>query len=327
MTRNVDPWSTTGVVVGLLSAAAAGAAALLLAVLGQGLGALAGGCAWIGISTPLNHPVWALVNEPTMDFATLPSAFGYWWGSLLLPLLLAGLTVPLVPRPRTVAAELAAVQLAWMANVIGVAWLPLLDPRDGHLARWLDLAKLPSGALWLAPAAAALLTVPLVLRLLALARAARSDLGRMRRFVLVVVQMMLPALAWVVVAAPLAGRFPIEAVAGVALSVAVALVVAWSGYPAAFAFRLEELSAGSVLRLLVAAMAAWALVLACGRPLRDGNVAGVLWGAPGALNNVRPWISPTELAGRGNNARARGNIEAIAVRGTTTRGPGKGPEA
>ena len=52
------------------------------------LGALLGGCGWIGISTPLHRQVWALVNQPALNFASLPRGLGYWLGSLALPLLI-----------------------------------------------------------------------------------------------------------------------------------------------------------------------------------------------------------------------------------------------
>ncbi len=327
MYRDADPWSPQGVVVGLLTAVAAAAFTLLLAVLGQALGALAGGCTWIGISTSPYRQVWALVNEPTLNFASLPRAFGYWWGSLLLPLAVAGFTVPLVPRRRTVAAELAAVHVAWMATVVGVAWLPLLDPREGHLARWLELVGRPADLLWLAPATAALLAVPVTLRLLALARAARRDLPRLSRVGLVLAHLVVPAVGWCMLVVPLRGTPPVTALAGLAMPVAVALVVAWTGYPTAYAFRLDELSGGTVVRALVAALVGWALVLGCGRPLSDGSTAGVLWAAPSARNNVRPWISPTHLYTQPEPVKPAGYTGAIAERGARTHGPRKGPSA
>ena len=54
-----------GLLYGLLAAVAAFPGALLVAVAGQGIGALLGGCGWIGVSTPVDRQVWALVNQPT----------------------------------------------------------------------------------------------------------------------------------------------------------------------------------------------------------------------------------------------------------------------
>jgi len=66
MRREIDVMDAKGLLYGLLAAVAAFPGALLVAVAGQGIGALLGGCGWIGVSTPLDRQVWALVNQPTL---------------------------------------------------------------------------------------------------------------------------------------------------------------------------------------------------------------------------------------------------------------------
>ncbi|MBD3872686.1 MAG: hypothetical protein IFK91_07200, partial [Acidobacteria bacterium] len=174
------------VAISWTAAIAAFPLALVLAVLGQGLGALVGGCQWIGASLPLDRQVWALVNQPVLNFASLPSAGGYWLGSLMVPLIVAALVIPLFLRSNSMIVEVSVIQLAWGAAVVAVAWLPLLDQGDGHLARWLDLHDLPPTLVWLAPALAAGAGLLPTLRLLELARRRQKDTGRAYRVVLVV---------------------------------------------------------------------------------------------------------------------------------------------
>ena len=81
MVREHDVMAPKIVLFSLVAAAGALAGALLVAILGQGLGGLIGGCGWIGISSPLDRQVWALMNQPTLNFSTLLRSLGYWAGS------------------------------------------------------------------------------------------------------------------------------------------------------------------------------------------------------------------------------------------------------
>ena len=59
-----------------------------------------------------------------------------------------------------------------------MAWLPLLDRSDGHLARWLELWHLPGALAYVVPVLALPAAVFPVLRLLSLLRMVRQDIGR-----------------------------------------------------------------------------------------------------------------------------------------------------
>ena len=279
-----------------LAAAAALPLALIMAMVGQGLGALVGGCGWIGLSLPIDRQVWALVNQPVLNFASEPVAAGYWLGSLVLPLAIAATLVPLLPRARSLTAELAVVQMAWGAAVVAVAWLPLLDADDGHLVRWLALHGMPVRVTWLVPllgAGAALLPT---LRLLALARRQRQHTGRGFRLLVVAAHLGLPLAIWVGMASAIRGSLPSAAAIAVAIALSASLMLAWFRYPAPFVHPLREPSAGGVLGLALAVIVMAASLWVGGRRLPDEKSAGVLWGQPQAFNNIRQWIEPIPVA-------------------------------
>ena len=278
-----------------IAAIAAFPLALVVAVLGQGLGALVGGCQWIGASLPLDRPVWALVNQPTLNFASLPTAGGYWLGSLLVPLIVAALVIPFLLRTRSLIVEVSVIQLAWGAAVVAVAWLPLLDQGDGHLARWLDLHDLPPTLVWLAPALAAGAGLLPTLRLLELARRRRKDTGRAYRVLLVVIHLVAPVVVWVGLGSLVRSSVPLEATLAIAVPACAAIVLAWLRYPAPYVRPIERPAVSSVAALVICAAAAVALVWNTGRPLPDDASAGVLWSQPQAYNNIRPWIEPFSI--------------------------------
>jgi hypothetical protein len=296
MRREVDVMGAKGLLFGLLAALAAFPGALLLAVAGQGIGALAGGCGWIGISTSVDRQIWALVNQPALDFATQLRSLGYWSGSTVLPLLVALAAIPLLPRARSLAAELIVLHAAWAAAVVGLAWLPLLDPQDGHLVRWLELWGLPAPLVFLAPALAIPAVLPPTMRLLALLRIGRPNTGRALRLAAVTLHLVVPAAAWVAAVTFLLGAPPVPPALAAGAAVMVALSTAWFGYPPAFVHRLRGLTLGSWLRMAAVVATVVTIVWFAGRPLPDARRAGLLWARPAASNNIRPWIDAVPLA-------------------------------
>lgn len=280
------------VAISWTAAIAAFPLALVLAVLGQGLGAMVGGCQWIGASLPLDRQVWALVNQPVLNFASLPTAGGYWLGSLMVPLIVAALVIPLFLRSNSLIVEVSVIQLAWGAAVVAVAWLPLLDQGDGHLARWLDLHDLPPTLLWLAPVLAAGAGLLPTLRLLELARRRQKDTGRAFRVILVGFHLVVPAVVWVGLGSLVRSSVPLEATLAIAAPVCAAIVLAWLRYPAPYVRPLERPTVSGVVALVICAAVAIILVWITGRPLPDDASAGVLWGQPQAYNNIRGWIDP-----------------------------------
>jgi hypothetical protein len=295
MRREIDVMDAKGLLYGLLAAVAAFPGALLVAVAGQGIGALLGGCGWIGVSTPLDRQVWALVNQPTLAFAAESRSLGYWSGSLVLPLLIAVAAIALLPRPRSLAAELVLLHCAWACAVIGLAWLPLLDPQDGHLSRWLELWRLPAPLIWLAPALTIPSVLPPTLRLLALLRIGRPNTGRALRLAAVAVHLGLPTAAFAAVATLVSGAPPTPSTLVMGAAVVVALSTAWFGYPPPFVHRLRGLTLGSWVRLAAVAAATIVIVWLAGRPLAADNRAGLLWARPAVSNNIRPWIDAAPL--------------------------------
>jgi hypothetical protein len=284
-------------IIGLSWLAAAGAypGALLAAAVGQAVGALAGGCQWIGISLPLDRPVWALVNQPVINFSSLPSSAGYWLGSLALPVVLAVATIPLLPRGTSLLIEIVCVQWAWCAAVVAVAWLPLLEPRDGHLGRWLALRDLSPDLLWAAPGAAAAISLLPTLRLLELTRRRRSEPARTYRLAVAAVHLGGPAVIFGGLASWIHGRLPMAAAVALLLPVVTAFALAWFRFPEADIRRLALPGWGAATGLAAMSLIAASLVWFSGRPVGERQRSGILWAEPNALNNIRPWIEPLPL--------------------------------
>jgi hypothetical protein len=262
---------------------------------GQGIGAWLGGCSWIGITLPLGRPVWALVNEPSIHFASLGAADGYWLGSLVLPLLLALLAPTLIPRARTAGAELLMVQLGWGLAVIGLAWMPFLDPSDGHLVHWLDFRRLAAFWIWAAPAAAALAAFIAVRRLLKLLDTALPHAGLAARLATVALHFWLPTAGWILLTGILAGPVFPRVLAAVAIPCGAAAAAAFFGDAAPHFHGLGPVGARTWVYGIAATLVAGALVWGSGRPLADQRAAGVLWGRPLATNNIRAWVAPRKL--------------------------------
>jgi hypothetical protein len=284
------------IAVSWLAASAAFPIALLSAAFGQGLGAVVGGCHWFGICVPVDRQPWALVNQPAINFASLPIAGGYWLGSMLIPLLVAITIVPLVPRASSLIAELTVVQTAWAAATVAVAWLPLIDPDDGHLVRFLVLHDLPRISVWIAPAVASAIALLPTLRLLELARRRRRDVGRWYRTLLVAIHLGVPVACWFGVASYIRGAVPVAATIAIATPVVAALSLAWLRFPHPYVRPLSGLTCVGVASLAALSVVSAGVVWTAGHPTADGKRVGVLWGQAFSLNNLRPWIDPVMLS-------------------------------
>jgi hypothetical protein len=295
MHRDRDVMAPKGLLFGLLAAIVALPAALLAAVSGQAIASLLGGCGWIGISTPVDRQVWALVNQPALNFASLPRGLGYWLGSLLLPLMIAAVLVHFLPRSRSLAAELVVLHLAWGCATVSVAWLPVLDPVDGHISRMLELWRLPRQLVWMVPLVAVPAALPATLRLLALLRMVRQHSGRPLRLLTVGVHLVLPVVAWAALANLMRGELAVGASIGLAAPLVTAFAVAWYGYPHAFPHRLRELRLSDAVRTAAVAAVVVATVWLAGRPLANDRTSGLLWAEPKSYNNIREWIEPMSL--------------------------------
>jgi hypothetical protein len=283
------------VAVSWLAAVAALGLALMLAVLGQGLGAVAGGCSWIGASLPLTRQVWALVNQPVLNFSSLPGAGGYWLGSLAIPLLFGLVVLTLRPKTPTLVGQLAVIQTVWWTALVTGVWLPLLDPVDGHLARWLLLHRLPSVLVWSAPAAATVLAVLACSRMLEVERRRHPDMSRTVRIAALAVHLVLPVVGWLCVVRALGGFLPLRPALGLAVPVAATASFAWLGYPRPYPRPMKAPSWGALVVLTAAALAATAAIWWAGRPLPEDRVSGVLWSVAQSSNNIRPWIDPISI--------------------------------
>ncbi len=294
-----EPGTTTLSVIAIswVGAVAALPFALISATFGQGLGALIGGCHWIGVSLPLDRQIWALVNQPVLNFASLPRAGGYWLGSILLPLVVAVTIIGFLPRARSLVTQLSCVQVSWAMSLVAVAVLPVLDSEDGHVARFLSLHGWPTTLAWLCPIFAAGAAVLPTLRLLQLARRKRPDIRRSHRLLVVAVHLGLPAAGWLTLISLVHGAVLVPAIIAAAAPVLAALTFAWWRYPNPYVRPLELPTAGQIIGLTLAAVILAAIVWVAGRPLADGHSAGALWGTAQSSNNIRPWIEPWSITG------------------------------
>ncbi len=293
------------VAVSWLAAVSAPAPALMLAVLGQGLGAVAGGCGWIGASLPPNRQVWALVNQPTLDFSSSPGAGGYWLGSLVVPFLVALLLLTMRPKTPTLVGQMALMQTVWWTALVTGVWLPLVDPVDGHLPRWLLLHRLPASLVWLAPASAAVVALFATLRLLEIARRRHPDMSRTVRMATLAVHLILPVVVWLCVIRALGGSWPLRPILGLAVPVVAAAAFTWFLYPRPYPRPLKAPTRGRVVALAAVGLVAASTVWWAGRPLPEDRQSGVLWGVPRSFNNIRPWIDPTSIVVRESEAEPR----------------------
>ena len=287
-----EPMAPTSLLASWLAAVTALPLSLFSASAGQGLGAMLAGGGWIGICVPWDRQAWALVNQPVLNFASLPSATGYWLGSWVAPLLLAALAIPLSLRLKTLASQLFVVQLAWVATVIGVAWQPSLDPDMSQFTRWLQFRALAPELRWITAVLGAAIAVPIVLRLIALARIARHHMSRARRLALVGLHLVPVPVAWAIASSAILGKIPVESCVLAGVVVLVALAVPFVGYPSALTHAVAPLRGRVFVALIPIAMVFWSVFALAGRPLPDDRAAAILWGRDGSFNNIRSWMAP-----------------------------------
>lgn len=290
--RRPDPLAPLGLLASWLAGLIALPLALMVSGGGQGIGALLARASWIGLSLPWDRQAWALVNQPVLNFASLPAASGYWLGSWIAPMAIAALAVPLSLRLKNLASQLFVVQWAWMAAVIGAAWQPALDPHLSHLTRWLLFRGLPAELRWLSLALVAAAAVPIVLRLIAIARITRYHLRRSLRVVLVAAHLLPIPLAWAALTTTLRGEFQLEASIMAGGPVLVALMVAWIGFPAPLTHAVAPITHRVFAPLVMVLLLGWGAFWIAGRPLPNDHAAAVQWGRDKSTNNIRPWMEP-----------------------------------
>ena len=290
--------STSVIAISWLGASAALPFALISAAIGQGMGALIGGCHWIGVALPLDRQIWALVNQPLLNFASLPRAGGYWLGSMLLPLVFAVTIIGFLPRARSLVTQLTCIQISWAMSLVALAVLPVLDSEDGHLARFVTLHGWPTVLVWLSPVFAAGAALLPTLRLLQLARRRHPDIRRSYRLLVVSIHLGVPAVGWLGLVSLVRGSVLMPAIIAAAVPLIAGLAFAWFRYPAPYVRPLELPKAGEIVGLALAAVILAASVWVAGRPLTDGQSAGILWGTAQSSNNVRGWIEPWSIRGR-----------------------------
>jgi len=287
-----NPTAPTGLLASWLAAAITLPLSLFVATIGQGIGAVLVRAGWIGLCVPWDRQAWALVNQPVLNFASLPIATGYWLGSWIAPLLVAALAIPLSLRLRTLTSQLVVVQGAWMAAVIGVSWQPALDPHLSHFTRWLQFRNLSPDFRWVTVILAAAVVVPIVLRLIAIARITRHQLSRSRRLALVVLHLLPAPVVWAATTTVIRGGIAVESCIVAGVPFLVVLAVAWVGYPAPLTHPISPVRGWTIARLMTVLVLVWSAFWMAGRPLSEDRAAAVQWGRDGSYNNIRPWMEP-----------------------------------
>lgn len=288
-----DPMAPAGVLVSWMAATLAIPLTLFTAAAGQGLGTIAARGGWIGVCVPWDQQAWALVNQPVLSFAATLSATGYWCGSLAAGFLVAALGIPIGLRLRSLAAHLFCVQWCWTAITIGLLWQPALDPQTSHFTRWLKFRDAPTELRWIAVVLAAAVTIPVILRLLSLARIKRYHMSRWWRMLVVVLHLIPIPAAWIATWIVVHRTVPVEACVVTAIPIIVGVLVAWIGYPMPLTHLVEAPRPRAIAALTAAGLVAWAAMWCAGRPLPDSRFAAVQWGRDGSFNNIRPWMQPS----------------------------------
>ncbi|MCU0291580.1 MAG: hypothetical protein MUF10_06250 [Thermoanaerobaculaceae bacterium] len=283
-----SPLSGRVVLLSLGLAAVAWPLAWLLLALAQGLGVLLAGGSFIGVSLPLGQCPWALVNQPSVAFASSRAAlWGYWLAPALGAVALATVLPILAPTGRRWGGELLVNHLALACAVLGLGWAPPLGLGDGPargLERFFELSPL---AFMGGCALAGALVAPLsVLRLSGSLWHVSQSLTRARRLAVVAVHGLGPAAAWLGLSFLLGWRTGSVPLMTTGAVLGGAVVAAWLWVPRAGITRRDAPTFGRIA-------AAWLLGLAVGvSALWAGAPAGrapraLLWSKPTATNNIR----------------------------------------
>ncbi len=295
MDHRIDILRPRCILFSWLCAAASFSAALVIAAFGQGLGGIIGGCEWIGMSVPLNRQVWALMNQPSINFADTAAAHGYWLGSLIVPFVIVVVLMFGVRRARSVAYEILAVQLSWALIILCLAWPIALAPAESHLGKWLHFNGISMHFAWAMPSLAVLLGLLPTLRLLMVLRQWRRHASALVRVITLLIHLAIPTAGWLTLSFYLDPAVNMIAIVVLAFILFVALIVAWFRYPEQ---PYRPLDAISFLNLVVVVFGTGLLFFVlwfAGRPLEDQASSGLLWGQRSTTNNIRPWITPRTL--------------------------------
>jgi hypothetical protein len=276
------------VLLSLGLAAVAWPLAWLLLAVAQGLGVMLAGGSFIGVSLPLGQHPWALVNQPSVAFASSRAAlWGYWLAPGLVALALAIALPLLAPTGRRWGGELLVNHLALALAVLGLGWAPPLGLGDGPargLERFFEVSPL---AFLAGCALAGALSAPLsILRLSGSLWHVPESLTRARRLAVVAVHGLAPAAAWFALSFLLGWRTGSAPLLTAGAVLGGAVIAAWLWVPRASLTRREAPTSGRIvaawfLGLVVLALAVWA-----GAPAGRSPRA-LLWSKPTATNNIR----------------------------------------
>ncbi len=176
--------------------------------------------------------------------------------------------------------------------MIGVAWQPSLASNLNHFTRWLQFRTLPLELRWITAVLGAAVAVPIVLRLISLARIARYHMSRARRLALVMLHLLPAPMAWVAATSAIRGGVEVEACVMACVPILVVLAVSWIGYPAPMTHPIAPTRGRVFIHLITYGVLIWAAFWLAGRPLPEDRAGAVQWGRAGSYNNIRPWMEP-----------------------------------
>lgn len=268
----------------------------LLLPAAQGVGVVAVGGEWIGLSAPWGSQPWALVNQPGVGFsATRAALAGYWLPPLVVPLLLALLLPPLMPSGQGWVSELAVYHTATAAAVLGLGLAPSFGVADGPVAGLEVFWKVPALLVVLLCAAGGVAGATMAsLRLASPLWLAPGGPTRRRRVLIPLLHAGLPLLLWLA-ALYLGGWRPRTAAAVVAGAVVGLAVVASAWFVTrAPLVRRRGAGWGTIGAAGVLAIAICG-VLACAGAAHAGSPKGFLWGEERMTSNVRSGTLRVEL--------------------------------
>jgi hypothetical protein len=270
--------------------------AWLVPSLAQGVGVTSAGGQWIGLAVPFAGQSWALVNEPTVGFAATHAAlWAYWLAPLLAPLVLALLLPLFVPTGRSWLGELTVLHLALASAVLDLGWAPPLGVGDGPAAGLERFWGMGEGTVVGICLLLAAVSVPFTLvRLLSHLWNVPGGPTRRRRLVAVTLHVVVPAGGWCAVTLLSGWRLPVISAlaAGGLMVIVLAAAFTFVSHPPIARKRGPEWTAfalAAVVAVIAGGAVAWA-----GAPLA-GMPRAILWGPPGATNNVRRGMERLEI--------------------------------